>query len=264
MQGVFWAQMDLLNLIVGPTDLISFARTRHGRLSLFSPLFSRRLLTVGSGQEMGCRRVFFEQTKTVTTTLSDPLAIIHGPDHPMIQRTYSSRLLFVRSNGTSPSIDCSLSYYLTYFDVLYLFKLRDGTLESPTRFVITPSFKFFSSCFRINLGWATNCTYTILCMSPAQLSTPTHAFRAPKVLLRFEMDLILDPNNRYRRQYPNSVIWNRTTKWAGWLSLTYPAIQIIDGNGNPVEPAYSVWKQNTPSNFIVGLDPNRMDERLVC
>lgn len=53
-----------------------------------------------------------------------------------------------------------------------------------------------------------------------------------------------------------SVVWERGTQLLGGKRETYQMPQVIDGNGNPVEPAYSEWiqadmdfKQNKPGDI---------------
>jgi len=70
------------------------------------------------------------------------------------------------------------------------------------------------------------------------------------------MKLRTDPDSKYVKQYPGSVIWNRRSELFGSITLlNYNAIQIIDGSGNRIEPAYSEWVKYQQSSEA-GSSPN--------
>lgn len=75
---------------------------------------------------------------------------------------------------------------------------------------------------------------------------------------------VTDPENEYVQQFPGSVIWERSTLFLSLFPFVYPAIQIVDGNGNKIEPAYSMWSTSRETNFIVGLREDGIDDLLQC
>ena len=79
------------------------------------------------------------------------------------------------------------------------------------------------------------------------------------------MTLVTDSNNEVQRMYPNSYIWQRDT-FLGFdlLSFSYHSIQILDGKGNPLEPAYSDWLKTSKTNYITGLRDDSLNDRQVC
>lgn len=79
------------------------------------------------------------------------------------------------------------------------------------------------------------------------------------------MNLVTDPNEKIRQEFPGSQIWERKTSFGlDIFSLSYHSIQILDGNGQPIEPAYSTWQKTSPTNYITGLRPDSLDLRQQC
>ena len=57
----------------------------------------------------------------------------------------------------------------------------------------------------------------------------------------FFLDMTLVTNDQDKPQgRENSVIWQRNTR-SIFSNDTYPFTQVIDREGNPIEPAYSEW-----------------------
>lgn len=94
---------------------------------------------------MASKQEFWALTRMAMNMSSDLLATIRGAENGGSQSTFGSCC----NPGTHFHFG---SFYLTFFDALYLFELVEGTLEAPIRFVIVPSFKAFFSCFRFNFG----------------------------------------------------------------------------------------------------------------
>lgn len=92
-------------------------------------------------------------------------------------------------------------------------------------------------------------------------------FSASTTLVIFEFDMVDVTNNtenEYVQQFPGSKIWERSTLFLRLFRFTYPAIQIIDGNGQKIDPAFSEWQSSTETNFIIGLREDGIDDLLVC
>lgn len=94
--------------------------------------------------------------------------------------------------------------------------MTEGTVDDPRKVQIFPTLNMPDSCFRFHFGPCMNWyIYT-------------------------DMRLLTDPAEK--GNYTNSVVWTRhTTGIKPVNNYTYPLIQIIDGDGRPIEPAYSDW-----------------------
>ena len=243
LQGVFWTRQNILSQALATfaemfdtirSELVSFAPTRHG-----------------DGVETGILQTDQNGYEFVFRVLGDHSwsASENAPD------TFASAA-----------------------DILYLFDLVEGTLENPLRFVITPSFKLWYNCLRFNFGELTQCTLVGVRSLRVMLTiTNTMAFstRCPDshssfcnapfaVVSKFEQILITDPNNEYVRQYPGSQLWLRRNRLLNLVTLDYLIIQVVDGNGNKIEPAWSEFSESAPVIQYTGLLPNRLDDRLQC
>lgn len=204
LQGAFWTiqeQLDNLfaftdDITFASSDLVSFARTRHG-----------------NGVQTGVL-----QTDE------------NGYDY--VQRPLGDHNWSASSN--SPDT------FLTGLDVLYLYKLVEGTLENPLAFTITPSFKFLSPCFRFNFGTAFG------------------------VLAKFDMVLVTDPNDPAQLEYPGSKVWKRTTTFLNLFKVEYLSVQIVNGLGQPIQPAFSKFQQSIPVTLVTGLRDDMVDAVQNC
>lgn len=89
------------------------------------------------------------------------------------------------------------------------------------------------------------------------------------------MDLLTDASDPRSEHYTGSSIWmRRTSLFFGLIPLfgsdtNYDAIQIIDGRGYPIEPAYSefvetVKKEYGNQIFFYGLKHDRIDDFEDC
>ena len=92
-------------------------------------------------------------------------------------------------------------------------------------------------------------------------------YNAPfAVVSKFEQIYkITGPNNEYVRHYPGSQLWIRCYRVLNLVTLDYLTVQVVDGNGNQIEPAWSKFSENAPMIQYAGLIPNRlMIDRLQC
>lgn len=84
-------------------------------------------------------------------------------------------------------------------------------------------------------------------------------------LSRITMELVTDPNSPYRRMYPGSAVWIRkTTFWGGLFSTEYLSVQVVDGRGQPIFPAWSEFQQFAATTIVPSLKDDRLNDRLVC
>lgn len=100
-------------------------------------------------------------------------------------------------------------------DLVYHFRLVAGTLENPNGFEIIPESR--------NLGTTLSGTFA-------------------EWLLSFSMNK-LSAEEATAAGFGGSVVWDRISALAGQdvESARYLAVQIVDGDANPIEPAYSKW-----------------------
>lgn len=91
----------------------------------------------------------------------------------------------------------------------------------------------------------------------------------------FRLRLITDPSNPARLAYPGSTIWRRQSLLFFGLfeipsaSFNYDVVQIINGDGNPIEPAYGEWvewvKTNTENKIAFDrLADDRVEDFVEC
>lgn len=87
------------------------------------------------------------------------------------------------------------------------------------------------------------------------------------------MDLLTDETDSAAQAYSSSVIWNRRTSYLFGLwqpaSGNYDAIQIIDGNGDPLQPAYDDFVAEVKEEFdnelyFYGLQEERLNDYVTC
>jgi hypothetical protein len=69
-------------------------------------------------------------------------------------------------------------------------------------------------------------------------------------------DMILVDDDELKGEYKDSVVWRRDSTVFNW-SGSYPMTQIIDGTGQPVEPAYSQWVERSQTRMRIGDEPNK-------
>lgn len=100
-------------------------------------------------------------------------------------------------------------------DLVYHFRLVTGSLENPTGFEIIPEAR--------NLGIILSGVFA-------------------EWLLDFRMNK-LTAEEAAAAGFGGSIVWDRVSALAGQdiESARYLAVQIVDGDSNPIEPAYSQW-----------------------
>jgi hypothetical protein len=69
-------------------------------------------------------------------------------------------------------------------------------------------------------------------------------------------DMILVEDDELKGEYKDSVVWRRDSTILT-LSGSYPMTQIINGQGQPVEPAYSQWLERSQTRMRIGAEPNK-------
>jgi hypothetical protein len=100
-------------------------------------------------------------------------------------------------------------------DLVYHFRLVNGSLENPTGFDIIPESR--------NLGVRLSGAYA-------------------EWLLSFSMNK-LTAEAAAAAGFGGSIVWDRVSALAGQdiESARYLAVQIVDGDSNPIQPAYRKW-----------------------
>lgn len=99
--------------------------------------------------------------------------------------------------------------------------------------------------------------------------------RRLQALAQFTMDLLTDPNNPDVARYVGSVVWQRRSSFFFGMikpedsSFVYNVVQIIDGNGTPIQPAYDEFVANVKNDYgnsisFYGLKPDRLDDYVKC
>jgi hypothetical protein len=68
--------------------------------------------------------------------------------------------------------------------------------------------------------------------------------------------MILVDDDEAKGEYKDSVIWRRDSTILTWEG-SYPMTQIINGQGQPVEPAYSQWLERSQKHMRIGDEPNK-------
>jgi hypothetical protein len=111
-------------------------------------------------------------------------------------------------------------------DLVYHFRLESGNLSNPTGFSIIPEAR--------NLGLALE-------------------GRFREWLLDFSMQK-MSPEEVAAAGFPGSIVWDRTSAVGGQnlASFRYALVQVIDGDNNPIEPAYSQWVAHQSSDNAGG------------
>ena len=150
----------------------------------------------------------------------------------------------------------------TDLDLIYGYKLLEGTLEEPKKFLIVPSFK---------LSPQSNLRASIddQCLEQEYNGT----YYADFTSLRFEQTLVEDCSSinantnagglgndayAYAACEAGAVVWLRQS-WANTLrsgppNTYYYMIQIVDGCGEKIQPSYDAWvddQSNTPQPYVV-------------
>jgi len=100
-------------------------------------------------------------------------------------------------------------------DLVYHFKLESGSLQKPTGFSIIPEAR--------NLGLKLEGRYG-------------------EWVLGFDM-VQLTAHNATAAGYPGSIVWDRISSAFGKEvdSARYLAVQVVDGDSKPIQPAYDQW-----------------------
>lgn len=91
------------------------------------------------------------------------------------------------------------------------------------------------------------------------------------VLTQWTLELNDDPTDPVVSQYDGkSVIWNRRARLFGifrltFSSISYDLVQIIDGSGNEIEPAYTAFKDTVRQRYrgrfyFDGLKPDQVND----
>jgi hypothetical protein len=100
-------------------------------------------------------------------------------------------------------------------DLVYHFKLKSGSLQNPTAFSIIPEARNLGAKLEGNLGeW----------------------------LLSFDM-VKMTAEDAAAAGYSGSIVWDRISSAFGQDvdSARYLAVQVADGDSNPIQPAYDQW-----------------------
>eukprot|EP00549_Striatella_unipunctata_P012586 CAMPEP_0118682188 /NCGR_PEP_ID=MMETSP0800-20121206/5352_1 /TAXON_ID=210618 ORGANISM="Striatella unipunctata, Strain CCMP2910" /NCGR_SAMPLE_ID=MMETSP0800 /ASSEMBLY_ACC=CAM_ASM_000638 /LENGTH=213 /DNA_ID=CAMNT_0006578561 /DNA_START=243 /DNA_END=885 /DNA_ORIENTATION=+ len=116
------------------------------------------------------------------------------------------------------------SFVAEYFDGFIDFWLTEGTLTNPTKFQLFYDFNIPGTCLR----YRTN--------------------DCPIAQLNFTLQNTPFDNDEFpsHELYDSSVVWFR--EQTGALDFTYEAIQIVDGAGNILQPAYDDFVQLIDDN----------------
>lgn len=109
--------------------------------------------------------------------------------------------------------------YQNLFDPIYNFKLLEGDINNPTKFAIEVD-------FAIPFKWPQKRISIKGCLGS---------------LLALNYTLVTDPNDPEKQRYPNSVVWLRESTTLGNPGTSFYATQVVDGNGNRLQPAYDDW-----------------------
>lgn len=111
---------------------------------------------------------------------------------------------------------------IKFIDLVYHFQLTGGTLSDPRSFQIIPQ------ALNIILGIST----------------------IPRIdatwLLDFDAHLLLNDNEEFnfkRANWSGSAVWGRPSSVVGQQvkSKTYLLVQVVDGKGKPIQPAFDKW-----------------------
>lgn len=119
-------------------------------------------------------------------------------------------------------------------DLVYHFRLEAGTLEKPTAFRIIPEAR--------NLGIKLEGVFA-------------------EWLLDFSMYKMTD-EQATAAGFPGSIVWDRVSS-IGDLNIDssrYALVQVVDGDSNPIEPAYSQWVAHQSSS-AAGSSPGKIHYR---
>lgn len=85
------------------------------------------------------------------------------------------------------------------------------------------------------------------------------------MIAKFDMFLVTDANDPARLMYPNSVLWKRRTRYLGGLvSIEYLTVQVVDGFGRLLNPAYTQFQNDVPLTLITSLKPDGLNDRITC
>lgn len=119
-------------------------------------------------------------------------------------------------------------------DLVYHFRLESGSLENPTAFRIIPEARNLGITLEGGLGeW----------------------------LLDFSMKKMTD-EEATAAGFPGSIVWDRVSSVGGQNveSSRYALVQVVDGDSNPIQPAYSQWVSHQ-STAAAGGTPGKIHYR---
>jgi len=119
-------------------------------------------------------------------------------------------------------------------DLVYHFRLEAGSLEEPTAFRIIPEAR--------NLGLTLEGSFA-------------------EWLLDFSM-YKMTPEQATAAGYEGSIVWDRVSAVGNQPidSARYALVQVVDGDSNPIEPAYSQWVAHQ-STDAAGTTPGKIHYR---
>lgn len=79
------------------------------------------------------------------------------------------------------------------------------------------------------------------------------------------MELVTDPNSSYQQRYPGSAVWVRKTSYLlGLFPTEYISVQVINGAGQPIFPAWSEFQQSVATTIVPRLKADRLQDRVEC
>jgi len=132
--------------------------------------------------------------------------------YPLRQRVLGDRQW--AQIGFGPEIQ----FLVDLFDVKFNYELLEGTLKFPIKFRIIFDLAIPGTCFRFQLK---DCFEELLNLEITLQNTPREGDQWPD-----------------HPDYPDSVVWLRTTTTLGNTGPGYEAIQIVNGMGMELQPAY--------------------------
>ena len=247
LQGVFWLDYDGYC-----SSIVSWAKTKEGfplsEGELRNPLFPILAGRPGLRPLPGFRPM--PVAPGPIPVAPGPIPVAPGPILLPPGPLYDGFEYSIRVSGASNwafSTSDGCFDFVEDLDLIYGFRLLDGSLDDPKEFQVVPSVKIPGTCFRLSID--------DFCLESAGI---------PFALLRFTMTLIEncgDLNNNAQNfdtastlcaSSPQPVIWERRS----WFfadrsddleedppSDIYYVIQIIDGSGTKL-PAYNDWVAN--------------------
>lgn len=263
MQGVHWLNLKEADQSASGycSTILSFAETRED-----FPLSTGRLR-----EPISSLLPFFPPTADLPDLpipgTNDTVPGTGVPGYPVGPSLglYSGLTYEIRAHGDSVwayagTDECFL---VTDLDIIYGHKLLEGTLEEPKRFLYVPSYKIFPAPLdSIRVTTDDDCV---------QQDTAGTAYADIVYSFRFEITLVedcteIDPedttalgNNTWALAAceAGSIVWRRDS-WAQTLrsgppNSYYYTMQVVDGCGNKIQPAYNFLLEEmgkTPQPYV--------------